>query len=451
MNKTLISSKIATTKSNYFIWNLSPDAMKNLNLTPNRPATLMFGSSAAYVNVTPMYPKHPVDIKMGMSAKTRQKLSIPANISLSVKPVGYREFRLGPVIGILTFRHIMAKKNFRLYRNYASRLKNGLLYVFGSNNIKPHTNTITGYYFNPAKKTWEPGEFPYPDVIMDRCYPNSYETHAQLEKVIGEGKIFNKKTRINKLEFYDALCKQTSLAGHLPETKMFDSPSDLEYFLYIYNEVFLKPLNGMQGKGIITISSENDGFKCQYMVNGKNIEEKLPNCNQIIEALPNMGCDLGRYIIQKAIPRMEFRGRPFSFRVIVYKDGMGRWMVPAIFPKMAPLDSFLTNHASGASFVPLKTIFTEITEILPYSKTEYINIFINLALETARVLDRKYGPLGKLGIDVVLDKHGKPWLIEANGNPGLVPKEHMVEFPNWSHQVFRLPLSYSCYLAGFNN
>lgn len=451
MNNTARGSSVGIIDNEYLVWELSPNLIKELGLKEHQNVTLHFGSSSTRLWVIQQrLNKVPDGIQMRLSRAVINRLHMPENISLSIKPIDNGNFRLGPVIGILTFGNVMTRKNFSFYLNYVRWLKYGLLYVFGTRNIDTNTKTIIGYYYDKVTKTWKPGEFPYPDAVMDRCYPNPYKAHSRLEEVIGKGNIFNKKCLINKFDFFTALHENKFLSTHLPETRMLAQVSDLRYFLDKYREAFIKPLNGMKGMGILNISPEKNKLVCRLMDKNVLKTKKITHPGEIFGVLKQIG-SRGRYIIQNAVPRMKYRGKPFSFRVIVYKDGSGKWKVPAIFSKAAQGDSFLTNFNSGAKFILLENLFNDIEKQLPCSKEAFINRLTNLALEAAQALDNKYGPLGKLGLDIVVDTSGKPWLIEANGNPGLIPWNVQAEFPKWRDQVFQFPLAYATYLAGFNN
>lgn len=452
MGETLEGYRVGTLDNEDWIWGLPANLMIELNLKEHQSVSLQFGSLSTYVRVRPMNLKElPDGIQMWLSKGVLKKLHIPENISLSVKPTSRQNLRLGPVIGILTFRHVLANRNFGFYLNYAKRFKNGLLYIFGSSDINTKTKTVTGYYFDSFTKTWKHCQFPCPDAVMDRCYPNAYRAHTRLERVIGKGKIFNKKTMLDKYDFYMALHKNRGLSDHLPETRLFQQASDLEYFLNKYREIFLKPVNGMKGRGIVTVASDDKNLVCRYMANGTATAEKITCLDQILAILKRAGLSRGQYIIQSGVPKMDYRGKPFAFRVILYKNGSGRWAVPAIFAKAAAAGGFLTNYSSGGRFILLKHLFNGIIGKLPCPKTEFINLMIDISLKTAEALDYEYGPLGKLGLDIVVDPAGKPWLIEANGNPGLVPLHALAEFPDWRYQVFEFPLAYAIYLAGFSN
>lgn len=448
MRKKITGFKICSFQSDELVFKISPTLIKDLKIDLTKPLILRFGSSSTPVTVFDL--ENPSsENTVQISEGALKKLKIPKNIQISILPVGDQEFRLGPVIGILIFRHVYRNQNFQFYLHFHERLKHGFLYVFSVLGIDTRNQTIKGYYYNDYTKSWTEGEFPYPDAIIDRCYPNAYQAHKKIEDVIGAGKIFNKTTLINKLDFYNALSKDSFLSSHLPETSSYTEASDLKNFLEKYGEVFLKPLNGMKGIGIITASLTEKGIKCRYLAEERIIEKNLTTAHNIYDILQKFNYPKTQYIIQKAVPRMKYLGNPFCFRVMVCKKGGEEWLAPAIFPKTATGNSFLTNHASGARFVPLKDIFKGIKHQLRHSEAEFISLIQKACIKAANVLDKSYGPLGILGLDVVVDHSGKPWLIEANGNPGMVPKSHQVEFPDWSNEAFSLPLSYAVYLAGF--
>ena len=156
------------------------------------------------------------------------------------------------------------------------------------------------------------------------------------------------------------------------------------------------------------------------------------------------------YIIQQGINRLDYDGGPFSFRTWAMKNGGGTWVMPGLFAKAAIGQGFLTNFTAGAKLVPLKDIFSKSPPVLPYTKDQTLKLLKDITLKTAAVLDKKFGPLGELGLDVVFDTTGKPWLIEANGNPGNIPIFIQTEYPAWRYQVFQYPVDYAVHLADFD-
>lgn len=425
---------------------IPPNLSDDLTLYEKQKVILRYGtlSAQAKVLISALVDSNQV----GMSKNALDALNIPEGISLSLRPCGENQFRLGPVIGILTFPRVVAQKGFRRYIPYARRIMNtGLLYVFSPTDIHPGSKTITGYTYNPNNKTWQTGVYPYPDVVLDRIYPNNAESHLILEKEIGRGKIFNKRTLINKLEFSEALGKSPLLYDFIPETKMFLQSSDLDYFLSKYPEVYLKPTDAMKGRGIVLVNKEGSALFCRYMDGKKPVSKRVSKSGDITSILEGAGLPKRPYIIQAAVTRMEYLTQPFNFRVMTVKNGSGHWCVPAIFSRVAAAGGFLTNNSAGAEFISLKDLFNGIKDLLQHSKKDFLHLLTELSIETAKVLDDNFGPLGKLGLDIVIDKSGKPWLIEANGNPGWIPRNALREYPAWSKQMYDYPIAYALYLA----
>lgn len=241
---------------------------------------------------------------------------------------------------------------------------------------------------------------------MDRRYPNDQKTHLELEKVIGENRIFNKTTLINKMDFYRTLVNDPLIKKFLPDTKPFLLASDLDSFLRKYGEVFLKPVDGMKGRGIIQVLPQTDGLLCNYMEDKIPVSETIADPQGIYHILKRVCRTKREYIIQAGVQRMKYRERPFNFRVNVLKDGHGTWSVPAVFARIASPGGFLTNNSAGAEFILLRDLFASIRSQLPYSVNDLLRLLRRISVSAAVTLDGEFGPLGKLGMDIVIDTMG---------------------------------------------
>lgn len=389
---------------------------------------------------------------IGLPSDILDHLRLSEHLKMGIKAEGNNNFRLGPVIGIMTFPHVVEKKDFKRYVPYALRMKNtGLLYVFSPKWINSDLRIIKGYYYNEKQKLWEKGEFPFPDVVMDRIYPTNLENHLKLETVIGKNRIFNKNTLINKIDFFEALHMDSFLGNHIPETRLLRNVEDFKYMVSKYPGVYLKPVDGMKGKGIIEVMKINQSLVCRYMTKQGLKTLAIKKYSEIIELLKRISLQKRTYIIQAAILRMKYNNQPFEFRVMVAKNGSGEWSLPAIFTKIADSNQFLTNISAGATVMFFKDLLNGIRNKLPHSKKRFLKLLSELSLKTASMLDKNYGPLGKVGLDIVVDNTGKPWLIEANGNPGLMPRVASNEYPKWRSERYDYPLSYCLYLSGFSH
>lgn len=447
--------KVTQSKQIGYTWGLPVDLMKLLMLNENDEVALSFGSKTVSAQVCRLFPGGRSNaVGIGFSPSLLKALHIPDTTVLSVKPKGNKHFHLGPLIGILTYHSLIANKRLGFYKTYAELNKNnGLLYVFSGRDINLLQSTIKGYYYDFYKGTWNCQEFPFPDIVIDRCYPNNYTYHTILEKVIGPDKIFNKKNRIDKVDFSNTLTADAFLKEYIPDSREYRKISDLELFLRKYNQVYLKPSNSMKGFGIVVVKHISESLlECNFVLDGENTT-RLADCSDdgisgVLECAA--GCKR-QYIVQQSVSSLEYKNGPFSIRTWAMKDGNGQWVMPGMCARGSFGRGFLTNFSAGAKAIPLKNLFDEILPLIPLTKEQLINLLENLTLKSAIVLDKKFGPLGVLGFDIMIDQKGKPWLIEVNGNPGKKSISLQPEYPSWHIQAYQYPLAYASYLAGFNN
>ena len=443
--------KIVVTNETGKVWSLPAQLLNDLEISEKDTVILKCGCTTAPARVLTLNSRNFAGTTvMGLSEGLLDALNIPGDISLMIKSLGNKEFRLGPLIGVLTFtNHIPGRLAY--YKKYVSTENNrGLLYVFSGQNMDLNRNLIKGYYYDSAIRAWKPSSFPFPDAVMDRCYPSSRKNHENISRVIGSGRIFNNTTRISKLDFFKALYKSSLLRKYLPETRLFGSNNDLADFLAKHDRIFLKPVDSMKGKGIVLVTQADNGLECRYNCDGKDIVKTIPSSESIRKILLTASGSNRRYIIQQAVNCMEYGGGPFSFRTCPMKDGNNKWLMPGMVVIGTMGNSHVTNYASGGKRIPLKDLFHAILPHLSYTKEDFLELLENLSLETARLLDKKHGPLGELGVDLILDVKGKPWLLEANANPARTPAFIQTEYPLWRKQVYEYIMSYANYLAGFS-
>jgi glutathione synthase/RimK-type ligase-like ATP-grasp enzyme len=430
---------------------LPAELLKKLDLNKNARACIYFGSAEVSAQICRWPRVSATGDCIGLSKKAASALQIPVNTSVKVRPEGDTGVRIGPVIGILTFNHVIQNGNIGFYTPRALlNRNNGLLYVFSGKAVSTQKGTIGGYRYDYAKSAWVYGEFPFPDVVIDRTYPNNYRCHKLLGKSVGT-KFFNKKSCINKWDFYRTVSTAPDLREFLPETARFKGNLDIDKMLGKYEKLFFKPVNAMKGIGIVAVSAVDKGqLECRYRSKGEILTKLIPSSEMIPTLLKEAAGRKRAYIIQQGIDIFRYQGEVLSFRVWAMKNGKGQWVMPGMYATVSGSGGFLTNTRAGGRFVPLNTLFADIIPRLPYTKEYLVGQLECLALRTAVALDKRYGPLGELGLDIALDIDGRLWLIEANGNPGKRPIFWQTEYPEWRTSIYKYPLDYASYLAGFN-
>jgi glutathione synthase/RimK-type ligase-like ATP-grasp enzyme len=329
--------------------------------------------------------------------------------------------KLGPVIGLLTdFPEIENEEpHFRSIHLFCEELHRGItahggfFYVFSYDKF-----TNQGFYLENGK--WISAQLPLPDVIYNRIHSRMLEHKKQFKQFRRELEqlmipFFNDRF-LSKWEVYEQLKSENQLNAYIPETKLF-SKEHFHEFTQKYNNIFLKPIHGSQGRNIIKVMKEQGNlysFQTSLPALPDNFEKKysVDELYQQIKPLLRNGI----YIIQQGIDLVSHDSCAMDFRILCHKDINNQWVVTSTVARIAAEQAFVSNLARGGTLTrPLNALRT----CMSHKKSiEALLLMKELALETASVISKHSGGImGELGIDIGVDLKGKPWLIEVNSKP----------------------------------
>jgi len=202
---------------------------------------------------------------------------------------------------------------------------------------------------------------------------------------------------------------------YIPKTRKLNQKV-LTAMLNEFKMIYLKPINGTYGKGVIRVEKHlKNGLITFHYQQGTDKKRFLafPGLYQTI-----MKHKMKReYIVQQGIHLLKYKKRLFDLRIMVQRNLKGIWESTGIIGRVAHPHKIVTNYHSGGTPMSFKTIFK------PYLSDEQINEFHQLlnkfGQDIAVVLSKKYPLLNMLGIDVGVDEKLYPWVIEVNTNPDL--------------------------------
>lgn len=268
-------------------------------------------------------------------------------------------------------------------------------YVFSPEDVDLNTGTTLGYMWQAVESEtgyWAAGQFPLPKVIYDRYMPPPgrvrAKTDALCEHLADSGEcIFVNHPRMarmtrNKWETAQFLRDHPTLASFLPRIHRLKWDPITQQFLDKENVVFVKPTEGSQGRGVMRYESQ---------------------------ALD--------YILQEALDPLTLDGRVLDLRILMQRDGHGKWVIPPWIGRVGAISEHRANLAVGGEAWPghlaLELALSDRIELLAEVEQK-IWMFLNTlpsVLETV-------GPCGEMGIDFLVDQHGKVWCLEINPKPG---------------------------------
>ncbi|MGM0923391.1 MAG: YheC/YheD family protein [Bacillota bacterium] len=307
---------------------------------------------------------------------------------------------------------------------------------------------IDFFYFTPGKvdvekriilgKAYEKGKwierrYPYPDVIYNASPPVN-DKKAEVVHELSKNIPFTSHSVGDKLTVYNKVIKAQQFTQYLIPTSKLISFKVLLDMAERYIKVIVKPLSGHKGAGIFFVEKMGEKYNLS-----KDDQNYIFSKNQLIAFIENQ-INQDTYLVQKFITCNTKSGNVYDFRLHVQKDGDGRWVITAIYPRIGKDGSIASNLGNGGY-----TCFPEI-----FLKQEFGDNYYNIqkyleqfALKFSNHFESLYEDVlfDELGIDVGLDEEKKIWLFEVNWRPG-PPIIFNIEL-----DVVRNTIQYARYLA----
>ncbi|HYF94711.1 MAG TPA: YheC/YheD family protein [Symbiobacteriaceae bacterium] len=290
---------------------------------------------------------------------------------------------------------------------------------------------------------WVPAGGTLPDVVWNRYFRHDRE--GLLQGLQRKGVMPINEIGLNKWEAYRLLQTDPILQEHLPETCLLRNGEELKEMTDRYPVVYLKPVAGSVGRGIIRATARPTGLtRLEYV----STRTGLPT---VAEASPKQ---LGRwatvrkgsYIVQRGLDLAVFYGRSADIRVLMQKDGDGCWQLTGMGARVAAAGRFTSNLHTGGSGVPLGLLSEAVFPTDPDRREKLGPELKALAFRTAGLVESTLGAMGELGLDFGVDRKGNIWYIEQNAQPGrtlfqLLGREDLSELAH------RRPIQYARHLA----
>lgn len=207
------------------------------------------------------------------------------------------------------------------------------------------------------------------------------------------------------------LLENELLHPYIPHMQWLTKQTLLE-MLSFYPILYLKPDNGMKGKGIIRLSQNDEHF----MVQTSDSSLTIPTFDLLTPYLKRLIKD-HKYLIQQGIPLLSYDEQPIDFRVLLQRPH-DEWLFAGIVGKLGEKNAITTNFACGGKAVSFREI---IMQTLHFPIEEIKNLrdeLKRISLLISDSLTHAYPGLRELGIDYAIDGEGKIWIIEVNTTPG---------------------------------
>lgn len=343
-----------------------------------------------------------------------------------------------PLIGILTMDD--PAESFRGNRNnFIDIIRTGeemgvSVCVITVKDLKLKHRRMIGSMYDSATKTWRPRTIGLPHVIYNRIPQREDEALPEVKQTLAacakhpHTQLFNAGF-FDKWSLFEWLKNGRFTSKYIPATRKLGGIEDLEELLRLYPSVYMKPISGKAGKGIMKVErlAGKRNRKTEYALRVQDtkgsVVYKYPKLPLLwVKAKEEMGQEV--YIAQQGIALARHKKRPFDLRVLVQKTYKGQWDVTGIGARRAGKLSITTHVPRGGSIDNPRKLLAS-----TFGAAGARRILMRArraALAIARQVERQSGYLlGEMSMDLGVDVRGGIWFFEANSKPMKFDEPHI--------------------------
>lgn len=340
-----------------------------------------------------------------------------------------------PVLAILTIDD--QKRGFLGNRsNFIDIIRTGrnmgfIVYVLTVKKLSLHHTHLQGYIYSEATRKWELQLLPFPDVIYNRIPQREHErlplVRAKLKACRQHPQLsmFN-PNYFNKWHLFKWLRGSRKTLKHIPKTKRLDTLNNLKLMLTEHDHVYLKPVSGKAGQGIMTVtylSKKPLPYRLKIQQNRRSSTYHCANLPKLWQRIQQQR-KKEPYIVQQAIKLASYNERKYDLRALVQKNKFGKWELSGLGARVAGAYSITTHVPRGGTIEePAKLLRSTFNE---QQSNEILHNATSMATIIAKQIERgSKQTLGEMSMDLGVDKSGKLWVFEANAKPMKFDEPHI--------------------------
>ncbi|RTE10958.1 YheC/YheD family protein [Paenibacillus whitsoniae] len=204
------------------------------------------------------------------------------------------------------------------------------------------------------------------------------------------------------------LLQNKELRKFVPETRIYNQ-SNLFQMLNKYKMVYVKPINGSFGQGVIRVKKNH-----KYTFQSGKTARSFETFQGLFTAL-NKAKLKKSYLVQQGIHLLTYQKRIFDTRIMVQKTPHKKWEATGYIGRVAHPRKIVTNFHNSGKPLPLEVLLG--SYINGQKKKEYIHRLRNLGYRIAKHYHKSYPGFKEIGVDIGIDKTLKPWVLEVNTAP----------------------------------
>lgn len=399
--------------------------LETLGIRPGESAIVRAGRKRTRVSIRTLPDEVGNTVRIG-SASCRA-LALPGELKIHLKRHEDGTLELGPFFGILARvvpdgpPYGEQNRDFRVHMALGKR-RNVAVYAFSPADVDWKHGRIRARVFDEASKRWVRRIMPIPHVVWNRSYWPGSRNRAMLGRTLkalrdAGARPFNPGVG-TKWQVYRLLGEEPSLRPHIPRTEQYASVRTVLQFLQRFPGVYMKPLWGGWGIGIMRIRPMGgQRYRVSRTIGraGRNWDRVVNQAG--LRAAVSRLVD-GPYLVQQEIPLARLEGRLADVRVLAQRRADGEWGVTGAVVRVGKPRSVISNLHGGGQAIEIRSGLTQLFPGQHELVERILSDIHSLALTIVRKVESRFGRFGEIGLDFGVDHHGHVWFIEVNSRPG---------------------------------
>lgn len=350
-----------------------------------------------------------------------------------------------PVIGVLTWREgkrFAEPAYFRRLIKAGERL-GATVFLFAPHDVLAAGKRVRGYVWDRSGK-WREKLFAPPDAVFDRYRytpGQAFKDYVAFRRTSSFVYVNNRLA--NKWRVHEVLLRDARMHRWLPETLLY-TPGNLTKMLKRHSLLYVKPLNGTGGRGILRIEKTGTGYRLLGRDKQRaKVSTQLATASSVQRWVARWAKG-DKFLLQQGLHLQLVPKRAVDMRLLIQKDGSGEWTITGHAIRVGGERSATSNLHGGGKAIPVPVF---LAPRFGAEKTEQIvQDCEQLARQTAHTLESHYGRMVEFGLDIGIDVDGRAWLIEVNPKPAREVFREMGMREQYRQAIAR-PLEYALYLA----
>ncbi|MBL0389153.1 YheC/YheD family protein [Tumebacillus sp. ITR2] len=289
---------------------------------------------------------------------------------------------------------------------------------FHPDQLDARTRRVRGHRFR-EERGWQTGTCPLPRVLIDSVYVSyaraSRRFSEQKKSLRRAGYIILNPRFPDKWGVWESLLSRQDLHPNLPQTSLWRGVEDVHLWLRRHPSVFLKPVRGSGGVGVIEVRpiEPTHGEKA-YRLATANGTRTVSEADLRVFLQKQLA--EGKHLIQGGIPLLDLDERKLDLRVYLQRNGGGYWQAITTVARLGAPGQVVTNLAQGGEVRTFDWLVEASRQhefrLPPRAEVEAV------AIRAAEALTEQRTTLAFLGIDIALDREGHAYLLDINPRPG---------------------------------